>query len=278
MSFTFSYGTGRVHFVYLFSYPKKVSREESERWYLETHVPAARKLPGVVSFRSWKALPPISMWTFDPYDRFDRLSELVFEDMESCLNATVRSAEFWRSGVQDAPGFCELECVLLDEQPQYDLLKDIPVQQYRYINHPGRYTAGKMLDTDRDDVIMDIYMFNYAPQFTFEEGEDWYLGHHVREGRITKRLGHRHYQTWKPLRVSVDEDCPLQPNRFWRFTELGLPDYAADPAKSGLKPGQRPASMIYTQDPRGQVIGEWRNILIDPYQAENLMGESGGTA
>ena len=95
--------------------------------------------------------------------------------------------------------------------------------------------------------------------------EDW------REGRITKRVGHRHYQTWKPLRACVDADCPLQPNRFWRFTELGLPDYAVDPAKTGLKPGQVPAMMTYTQDPRGQVIGEWRNILIDPDQAENLM-------
>lgn len=272
VSFTFSYGTGPVRFVHLFSYPKQVSREESEQWYLNVHVPAARALPGVVSFRSWKALPPISMWTFDPYDRFDRLSELVFEDMESCLNATVRNAEFWRAGAEDAPGFRELECVLLDEEPQYNLLKDVPVQQYRYINHPGRYTAGTMLDTDRDDVIMDVYMFNYDPRFTFEEGEDWYLGHHVREGRITKRLGHRHYLTWKPLRVEVAPDCPLQPNRFWRLTELGLPAYAADPAQAGLKPGERPASMIYTQDPRGQVIGEWRNILIDPAQAENLMG------
>ena len=69
----------------------------------------------------------------------------------------------------------------------------------------------------------------------------------------------------------MDEDCPLQPNRFWRFTELGLPDYAVDPAKSGLKPGEKPALMTYTQDPRGQVIGEWRNILIDPDKAENLM-------
>ena len=30
--------------------------------------------------------------------------------------------------------------------------------------------------------------------------------------------------------------------------------------------------MIYTQDPRGQVIGEWRNILIDPDKAQDLMG------
>ncbi len=272
MSFTFSYGRGPVRFVHMFSYPKDVSAEACEKWYLEEHVPAARALPGVIGYRSWKALPPISMWSFDPYDRFDRLSELVFKDMESCLAATVGNPDFWRSGAQGVPGFRELECVMLDEKPQYDLLRDIPVQQYKYINHPGRYTPGTMLDTDRDDTFMDIYMFNYDPKFTFEEGEDWYLGHHVREGRITKRLGHRHYQTWKPLRVNVDADCPLQPNRFWRFTELGLPEYARNPAAAGLKPGVQYASMIYTQDPRGQVIGEWRNILIDPGKAQDLMG------
>ena len=271
MSFTFSYGRGPVRFVYMFSYPKGVDRDAAEAWYLNEHVPAVRSQPGVTGYRSWKALPPISMWTFDPYDRFDRISEVVFEDMESCLNATVRNPGLWKKNAEDVPGFRELECALLDPEPQYNLLKDIPVQQYKYINYPGRYTPGVMLDTDRDDVIMDIYMFNYDPKFTFEEGEDWYLGHHVREGRITKRLGHRHYQTWKPLRVTVDESCPLQPNRFWRFTELGLPDYAVDPAKSGLKPGEKPALMTYTQDPRGQVIGEWRNILIDPDKAEDLM-------
>lgn len=271
MSFTFSYGRGPVRFVYMFSYPEGVAADAAERWYLEEHVPAVRSQAGVTGFRSWKALPPIGMWTFDPYDRFQRISEVVFESFEACLNATVRTPSLWKSGAEDTPGFRELECVIMDVPPQYDLLKDIPVQQYKYINHPGRYTPGKMLDRDEDDVIMDIYMFNYDPKFTFEEGEDWYLGHHVREGRITKRLGHRHYQTWKPLRVTVDGDCPLQPNRFWRFTELGLPAYAVDPSKAGLQPGEKPALMTYTQDPRGQVIGEWRNILIDPDQAEDLM-------
>lgn len=271
MSFTFSYGRGPVRFVYMFSYPKGADKDTAEKWYLEEHVPAVRRQPGVTGYRSWKALPPITMWTFDPYDRFDRISEVEFENLDTCLNATVRMPELWQKGAVDKPGFAELECVVMDLPPQYDLLKDIPVQQYKYINHPGRYTPGKMLDVDEDDVIMDVYMFNYDPKFTFEEGEDWYLGHHVREGRITKRLGHRHYQTWKPLRITVDADNPLQPNRFWRFTELGLPGYAADPSKIRLAAGEKPALMTYTQDPRGQVIGEWRNILINPDQVQDLM-------
>lgn len=271
MSFTFSYGRKRVRFVHMFNYPQELSREVCEKWYLEEHVPAVRALPGVVGYRTWEALPPSVMWTFDPFDRFVRLSEVVFEDMESCLNATVRAPELWQSGVQGVPGFRELECVMLDEQPQYDLLKDVPVQQYKYLSNPAKYTKGKMVDDDSDDVVMDIYMFNYDPKFTFEEGEEWYLGHHVREGRFTKRLGHRHYQTWKPLRVRIPEGCPIHPDRFWRFTELGLPAYAMDPSVLKLAPGERPAMMTYTQDPRGQVIGEWRNIIIDPDAAVDLL-------
>lgn len=269
MKFSFRCGRGVVRFVHMFNYPEGVSLEEGERWYLEEHVPLAKALPGVVRYHSWRALPPVGMWTFDPYDRFVRLTELVFTDMESCLNATVRNPDLWRSGVEGRPGFRELECALLDEEPQYDLLRDVPVQQYKYINHPGRYTAGKMLDGDDDDVIMDVYMFNYAPKFTTEEGEDWYLGHHTREGRITKRLGNKHYQTWRSLKVPAVEGSPLDPNRFYRLTELGLPPYAL--GKADLKPGEKPALMIYTQDPSGQVIGEWRNILIDPDQVQDLL-------
>lgn len=271
MSLSFTYGRGRVRFVHMFNYPTDVSKDACETWYLEEHVPAARALPGVVGYRTWEAMPPSIMWTFDPFDRFVRLSEIVFQDMESCLNATVRNPDFWAIGAEGKPGFRELECMMLDEEPQYDLVKDIPVQQYKYINNPAKYTKGKMVDGDIDDVVMDVYMFNYDPKFTFEEGEDWYLGHHVREGRHTKRLGHHHYMTWKPLRVAVDETCPLQPNRFWRFTELGLPAYAMDPAEMHLEPGERPALMTYTQDPRGQVIGEWRNIIIDPDAAVDLL-------
>ncbi len=272
MSFTSSCGPGPVRFVFMHSYHKD-AKEAGEKRFLEEVVPAMRKFAGLRSIRSWKALPPIRMWTFDPYERFDRLTELLFDDMQHALAATVEQSEFWAIS-ESGNGFAELECVFLDEQPQYDLLKDVPVQQYKYINHPGRYTAGVVVDAlDLDDTFLDIYMFNYDKKFTFEEGEDWYLGHHVREGRISKRVGHKHYKTWKPLRVATPEDCCLYPNRFWRFTELGLPEYARNPAllAGPLEGGAKKlASLIYTQDPRGQVIGEWRNILIDPKDCEDL--------
>jgi len=268
MKFSLSHGRQVVRFIYLFNYPEGISVEESEKWFFDEHVPAVKKMPGIVRYNTWKGLPPIRMWTFDPYDRFVRLVELVFSGMEDCLSATVRNPELWRSGVEGRPGFRELECLMLDEEPQYNLLKDIPVQQFPYLSNPAKYTSGKMLEDDFDDVIIDVYMFNYNLKVSQTEGEDWYLGHHVREGRISKRLGNKHYQTWKTLKVSEEAGSALKPNRFYRLTELGLPPYALQdpPANAEL-----PAMLAYTQSPFGKVIGEWRNILIDPDKPQDLL-------
>lgn len=268
MKFSFSYGRGVARFVYLFNYPEGISKEEGDKWFFNEHVPAVKKLPGIVRYKTWEALPPISMWTYDPYDRFERLVELVFTDFETCLDGTVRNPALWESGIEGRPGFREFECLILDEEPQYDLLRDVPVQQYKYASMVPIYRAGEMMEDDSDDVIIDVYMFNYKPHITLAQGEDWYLGHHVREGRHTKMYGHRHYQTWKPLHVPEVEGSNLHPNRFLRLTELGLPDYAVNGLPEGAP---KPAMLAYTQSPLGNVIGEWRNILIDPDKAQDLL-------
>ena len=272
MTFKFSNGTDKVRFVFMHSYHKDVDKTLADKWFMDEKAAALAKMDGVESVRTWKALPPISMWTFDPYDRFDRMTEVVFDNLENCRKATVENPGFWSKTAAGAVGFNELECVFLNMDCQYDLLKEIPVQQYKYINHPARYTAGVVVDAlPFDDTFLDIYMFNYDKKFTYEEGEDWYLGHHVREGRHSKRMGHKHYKTWNLIHVDADESNPLQPNRFLRFTELGLPEYARNPMllAGPLDGGKKKlASLIYTQDPRGQVIGEWRNILIDPKDEE----------
>lgn len=274
MTFQFDSGTGKVRFVFMHSYQKDVDAAVADKWFKEEKAKAIAGFKGVESIRSWKALPPISMWTFDPYDRFDRMTEVLFDNLEDAKAATIENGNFWKLCGAGEIGFREFECVFLDVEPQYDLLKDIPVQQYQNINHPGRYTPGVNLDSmNMDDTYFDIYMFNYNPKFTFEEGEAWYLGHHVREGRIVKRVGHKHYKTWKPITIKTPDMCPFEPNRFWRFTELGMPEYSRKPQLiAGFLEGgkKKLASMIYTQDPRGQVIGEWRNILIDPKDEEKL--------
>lgn len=271
MQFSFSHGRGPVRFIYMFNYPQGISLEAGDRWFFQEHVPRVKLMPGIVRYKTWQALPPIAMWTFDPYDRFVRLAELVFSDMETCRNATLKQPELWQSGVQGKPGFRELESAMLDEEPQYDLLRDVPVQQFKYMSQEPKYTPGQIFEDDSDDVIIDVYMFNYNPEFTTSQGEDWYLGHHVREGRISKQLGNRHYQTWKTIKTPPAEGQNINPNRFYRLTELGLPAYAVEGFPEGM---ERPAMLIYTQSPLGQAIGEWRNILIKPDKAQDLLAQA----
>jgi len=262
--FEIPHGRGLVRFIHFFNYPGNITVEEGEKWYFEAHVPNAEKLPGLVRYRTWKGLPPIAMWTYDPYERFARVSELTFENIEFCLNATTRNPKLWAPSSEDKPGFNELECAIVDEEPQYDLLKDVPVQQFKYLSQPPEFSGEPEYD-ESDDTFLDIYMLNYSVSNV--DGEDWYLGHHTREGRITKSLGRRHYQTWKILNVPDEEESSLMPNRFYRITELGLPDWA----RGIPRPGGTPKSFItFTQSPLGNVINEWRNILIDPKEVRNL--------
>ena len=265
-SFTFRYGSGLARFVHFFNYPSEISIEEGEKWYFSKHVPEVKKLQGIVHYRTWRGLPPILMWTYDPYDRFVRMSELVFQNLELCLNATIRNPKLWSPNPNEKKGFNEFECVILDEEPQYDLLKDIPVQQYQYVALRPTFKGGLPEYEEEDDTFMDIYMFNYKVPVV--DGEDWYLGHHTREGRISKQLGNKHYKTWKTLQVPENPNSTLKPNRFYRITELGLPQYAKEKPKPG---SPRRARMIFTRSPLGEVINEWRNILIDPNEVQDLL-------
>jgi hypothetical protein len=194
------------------------------------------------------------------------MTELAFENLELCLNATTRNPKLWTPAKEGTAGFNEVECVILDEEPQYNLVQDVPVQQYKYFAMQPKYTGGEPAYDDSDDVIMDIYMFNYSVPVI--DGEDWYLGHHVREGRISKQMGHRHYDTWKTIRVPDEPNSPLKPNRFYRITELGLPATA----QVWPKPGDPPRARInYARSPLGNVLGEWRNIIIDPVKVQDLL-------
>jgi len=260
--FEFRWGKGVVRFIHFFNYPKEMTVEAGEKWYFEKHVPVAKKLPGIVRYRTWRGLPPVRFGTYDPWDRFTRLSEIAFENLEACLNATTRNPGLWAD-----KGFRELDCAIIDEEPQFDLLKDVPVQQYKYAALPPNFVGGEPHFDEVDDTFLDIYMLNY--KVPVADGEDWYLGHHTREGKISKQLGNRHYQTWKTIKVPEEPGSTLKPNRFYRLTELGLPEML----RSGSPPDpNRPRSyMTYTQSPLGQVLGEWRNILIDPDKFVDLL-------
>jgi hypothetical protein len=45
-----------IRFIHHFNYPSGVSRGDGEAWYLGTHVPLIRELPGVLRYRSWRQI------------------------------------------------------------------------------------------------------------------------------------------------------------------------------------------------------------------------------
>ena len=264
--FEFNYGTGSVRFVHFFNYPEGMTIEDGEQWYFEKHIPQVKKLPGIVRYRTWRGLPPIPLFSADPFDRYVRMSELVFENMELAQQATLGNADLLAAASVGNPGFREFECVFLDEQPQFDLIKDTPVQQYKYAALPLKFSGGEHQYEDVEDAIILVYLFNYSSSIA--DGEDWYLGHHAREGKLTKQVGLRHYQTWRMLRTPEEPDNSLQPNRFYRLTELGLPASVQVPPKEGelAKP-----SLIITMSQLGNVFGDFLNIVIDPKQVQDLL-------
>ncbi len=106
-------GHGIVRFVYFLNYPEDVPVEDGEKWYFDKHVPEVRRLPGITSYRTWQALPPIPMGSPDPYDRFVRMSEVIFENMAAAQQATIESPRQWSAPASGDVGFGELECMFL---------------------------------------------------------------------------------------------------------------------------------------------------------------------
>jgi hypothetical protein len=67
----------------------------------------------------------------------------------------------------------------------------------------------------------------------------------------------RHYRTWKTICVPEVADTAIQPNKFYRLTELGIsPEgFMATMVNYGTR-------VRFTQSPFGSVIGKWLNISI----------------
>jgi hypothetical protein len=66
---------------------------------------------------------------------------------------------------------------------------------------------------ENEEIFIDSYCLRYAPGVSWAEGEDWYLGHHTREGK--QLPGMKHYKTWRTIHVQEPSDSPLKPNKSW---------------------------------------------------------------
>lgn len=258
-----------IRFVHLFNYPAGVSRADGEKWYLGTHVPRARELPGVTRYRSWPqvevGIPYPSAGAPTPFDQFIRRSELCFENLEAWQKAYRSAPELWTPSSEGKPGFGPFECMFLEEEPQFDLLRDAPQQQYKYMTLQLWWPKGRPEIDESEEIFIDSYCLSYADGISFTDGEDWYLGHHTREGK--QLPGMKHYRTWPTIRVPEEPGSPLRPNRWVRLTELGMSPaaYIADMVTEDTR-------IRFTPSPRGNVIGGWLNIslkqkLVDDFLA-----------
>jgi len=213
-----------IRFIHIFNYAEGVSEKDGENWYLKTHVPQVKKLPGIVRYRSWHqidgGIPYPSPGAPTPFDQFVRRTELCFENKVQGIKTVTDNASVWAPSKKGTPGFRELECMFLEEECEFNLLQDAPYQHYKYMNLQLWWPKGRPQVDENEEIFIDSYCIQYNPDISWQDGEDWYLGHHTREGK--QLPGMRHYRTWRVVRVPEPSNLPIKPNKWARLTELGM--------------------------------------------------------
>ena len=262
-----------IRFMHIFNYAEGVSKKDGDAWYLAKHVPQVRKLPGIARYRSWKqwdaGIPYPGPGAPTPFDQFVRRTELCFSDKEQGIKAVYGNPQLWKPSEKGVPGFREFECMFLEEEPEFNLLQDAPYQHYKYMTLPLWWPKGRPQVDENEEIFIDSYCILYGPGISWADGEDWYLGHHTREGK--QLSGMRHYRTWRVVRVpEPPAGSPLKPNTWARLTELGMSPNAYkvtmcnDETRVRFTPSQF--------RPQG-VLGGWMNISIKLDQFEDLLAQ-----
>jgi hypothetical protein len=222
-----------------------------------------------VGYRSWAGfdagIPYPSNGAPTPHDQFVRRSELQFEDVGSAIHALKGSVDLWAPAADGRPGFREFECMLLQAEPQYDLLRDAPPQHYPYMTMPLSWPKGPPEFDDRAEIFIDSYCIGYRRDVSLAAGEDWYLGHHTREGK--QLPGMKHYRTWRTIQIEDELPAPLALNKWDRLTELGM---SADAYRAAMVHDE---TRIRFTPGYVDVIGRWLNIDIKPGPGEDLLGK-----
>ena len=258
-----------IRFVHFFNYSANISVGDGEKWYLYEHVPRVKRLPGVVGYISWRAIDPGIPYPHPasptPFNQFVRRSELIFKDISAWHQAITIDPDLWTASEEGKPGFREFECMLLNEEPQFNLLRDAPPQQYKYMTLPLWWPTGRPKVDPNAEIFIDTYCIQYNPKISEDIGEDWYLGHHTREGK--QLPGMKHYKTWKTVYVPEDiESSFLKVNKWYRLTELGMSIEAFHATMV-----TKETRIRFTPSPFGNVIGDWLNIGIKLDDVQDFM-------
>lgn len=114
------------------------------------------------------------------------------------------------------------------------------------------------------EIFIDSYCIAYRPCVTVAAGEDWYLGHHTREGK--QLPGMKYYRMWRTIHFADELPPPLDLHRWVRLTELGM---SPDADRATMVHDE--TRIRFTPSPFGNVIGRWLNIDIRPGLGEDLM-------
>ena len=127
----------------LFRYPRGVSREKGEEWFLRTHAPEVMRQPGLYRFFSYRviqnapALPGVWRATDGPpmditEARWDRVIELWYETFSDWRHAVLEEPPAYTKppwATQDAYPFVkpfeDLVCSFILERPNDEFLRDL---------------------------------------------------------------------------------------------------------------------------------------------------------
>ena len=203
------------HLVYFFKYEDG----HDDAWYQAEWLPRELAVPGVVRSRSWRTVPA-ERQAYTPPNLYDRMTEVRFTSHAAIEAALCTESSLWRSG--NRQGLDDFAGIVVGPRAEYNLLADVPPQQYPFISMPLAWRTGKPADIpvpEAAEIIRYIYFFKYPEGTDIRLGEEWYLGHHTREGK--QLPGIQTYITWKrrPL-PSLKQFIPELAN-FYRYTEIG---------------------------------------------------------
>ena len=116
-----------VRTFWLFSYPKDVSIEEGEKWYLGVHTQEMKSLPKLRGYRTYKVLD-VPEWP----TRLVRFTELYWDSVEDWREAIKTRDKYtpppWIKSIGSIhkPMPMITDFWVIDDNQSYDLLKEIP--------------------------------------------------------------------------------------------------------------------------------------------------------
>ncbi len=194
--------------VFAFKYAEGQPVDVMEHWYLDQHTQVAKKMPGIVRYVTYKAIPGTEMDIF-PTPKFYRWTEIWWENIESLQRALVSKER--QATLEDN--------LLPGGRSKFSYFRSATVGECTDILDPDR---NNMDDTALrgKPAVKSLFIFNYAQDTPLEASERWYFQQHTQLAR--KMSGLMRYVTYKALASPAD----AEPG-FFRLTELWWKDIEA---------------------------------------------------